>query len=106
MATQFHNAEDGMHLEFAAGMGFFPGTAGVVGNRKLGLGIELFEQTAAVFEQGLAQSQLNGFAVADPIAPQILASQSQEGFGFLKLLVGEFWRLEFFYRQSFGTPAE
>jgi hypothetical protein len=27
---------------------------------------------------------------------QVLADQSQEGFGFLELLVGEFLRLEFF----------
>src|SRR5439155_10285898 len=98
MAMQFHDAEDRMHRKLPVGVRFFASTAGVVRDGELGLGVELFEQTAAVFEQGFAQPQLDGFTVANPVALQIPASQSQEGFGFLELLVGQFLRLEFFLR--------
>jgi hypothetical protein len=33
----------------------------------------LFQEMAAILEQGLAQTQLDGFAVANPVFLQILA---------------------------------
>lgn len=85
-----------MHLEFAVGVRFFPGTTCVVWDREFGLGVELFKQATAIVEQSLTQTQLNGLTIADPVPAQILPSQSQEGFSFLELLVGEFLGLEFF----------
>lgn len=83
-------------------MGFFARTAGVVWHGEFRISVELFEQTAAIFEQGLAQAQFDGFAVANPVALQILASQPQEGFGFLELFVGEFLGLKFFLLPESG----
>jgi hypothetical protein len=64
-----------MHSKMAVGMAFFTRTAGIVRNGEFLLGVESFEQAAAVFEQGFPQAQLDGFAVADSVALQILAGQ-------------------------------
>jgi hypothetical protein len=95
-----------MHLEFPVGVAFLAWPAGIVRDAEPCLGIELFEQVAAVFEQGFAQAQLDGFAVADAVALQILAGQSQEGGRFLALFLGEFSRLEsFFLRSAAGVSS-
>ena len=68
------------------------------------MGVELFEEPAAVLEQRGAQAQLDRFAVANAVPLEILAGQPQEGFGFLELFVGEFLRLEsFFLRTAAGA---
>ena len=93
-----------MHLEPAAGVAFFAGPTGVIWNGEFPL-IKLFEQLAAILEQGLAQTQLDGFAVARAIVLQVLADQSQESFGFLELLVDDFLRLEFFLLPEFSDSS-
>jgi hypothetical protein len=69
-------------------MAFFARTAGVVCKAKIGLGVKLFEQSATILEQRLAQTQLDRFAIAHSMAAQIQAGEPQEGLGFLELLVG------------------
>jgi hypothetical protein len=85
-----------MHLQWAVGMTLLSGAAGIVGNGQIGLGIEVLEQTPAVFEKGFPQSQFDGFEIADALAGHLLAGQSQESFGFLESLVLDFLGLEFF----------
>lgn len=93
-----------MPLEGPVGVALFARPAGVVRDAEAGLGVELGEEVAAVLEQGGAQAQLDGFAVAHAVALEILAGQPQEGFGFLELFVGEFLRLEsFFLRTAAGA---
>ena len=55
------------------------------------------EKMSAVPKQGLSQSQFQGFQIADAFLFPLLANQSQERFGFVKLLVGEFRALKFFF---------
>jgi hypothetical protein len=85
-----------MHLEFASGMTFFSGQAGVVGDREFRSSVELLQQSAAILEQCLAQTQFDRFAVAHPMALEVLSAQPEEGLGFLELFVGEFFGLKFF----------
>jgi hypothetical protein len=86
-----------MHLEGPIGMAFFARPAGVVREVEARVGVELFKQVAAVSEQGGAQAQFDGFAVAHAVALEVLAGQPQESFGFLELFVGELLRLEAFF---------
>jgi hypothetical protein len=86
-----------MHRQSAIRVAFFARTAGVVRDTELALGVKFFEQTTSILEQSLAQSKLDGFAVANPVALEILARQPQEGLGFLELFVRDFLRLEFFF---------
>jgi len=81
-------------------MTFFPGPAGVVGDMKAGLVVKGFEQAAAIFEQGLAQTQFDRLHVGNALAGHALAHQLQEGGGFLELFVGDLLRLEFFFEFS------
>ena len=64
-------------------MAFFSGTAGIVRNREFPL-VKLLKQASSIPQQGLAQTQFDGFAVANPVGLQVLANQPQEGFGFLE----------------------
>ena len=77
-------------------MAFFPRATGVARDGELALRVKLSEQPAPIFEQRFPKTQLDSFAVAHTVARQVLASQPQEGFGFLELLVGDFRWLEFF----------
>ena len=98
--AEFDQAEDRMHRNLAVGVAFLAGTTGVFRDRKPALSIQFFQQLPSVFEQSLPQAQFDGFAVANAVLAQVLARQSQEGFGFLELLPGELWRLEFFFRSG------
>jgi hypothetical protein len=69
-------------------MPFLPRPTGVLRDNQLGLGVELFEQAAAIFKQRLPEPQFDGFAIADPVALKVLADEPEEGFGFLELFVG------------------
>jgi hypothetical protein len=90
-----------MHLEGTLGVAFFAKATGIIRNGEFPL-VKLFEQVASVLEQSLAQTQLDGFAVASPVFLQILADQSQEGFGFLEPFAGDFLWLEFFLLPESG----
>jgi hypothetical protein len=86
-------------------MTLLAGPAGIVGKAQVGLGQEVFEQTPSILEQSFAQSQFDGFEIADPFFGYLLTDQPQEGLGFLESSVLDFFGLEFFLLGAVGISS-
>jgi hypothetical protein len=103
VASQAHAAEEGVHLEGALGMAFFAGAAGIIRNVQGVRRQEPFQQAASIFEQRLAQAQLDGFQIANALPGKALLNEPQEGPRLPELFFLDFRELEFFLTS--GSPS-
>lgn len=80
-----------------SGWHFSPDRLAAVGHAQIGLAVQRLEQRPPILEEGLAQTQLDGLQVGDPVEGEVLADHVQEGGGFLELGGDDLLGLEFFF---------